>query len=128
MVSQVTKGIRITVKTNFEGAYIQNSIIYYAFKYQITIENHSEDIVQLMTRHWEIIDALKEKEWVHGEGVVGETPLLHPGEMHQYESGCVLNSSFGAMKGHYQMYNHSQATIFQVHIPTFHLCTPFALN
>ena len=62
----------------------------YAFGYMITIENQSNDSVQLKSRFWEIKDALNNTEYVTGEGVIGKKPVLKPGESHTYKSGCLL--------------------------------------
>ena len=70
MVQQVTRGIKISVLTSFEGTYFKNYRIHFAFSYHITIENHSKDCVQLNSRHWEIFDSLNNLEIVDGEGVV----------------------------------------------------------
>lgn len=72
MVSQITRGIKISVLTSFEGTYFKNYKIHFAFSYVITIENHSKDSVQLITRHWEISDSLNDLEIVDGEGVIGK--------------------------------------------------------
>ncbi|MBD3724431.1 MAG: Co2+/Mg2+ efflux protein ApaG [Flavobacterium sp.] len=128
MVTQITKGIKISVSTSFEGTYFKNYKIHYAFSYQITIENQSKDSVQLTSRHWEIFDALNNNEIVDGEGVVGKKPVIKPGDKHVYNSGCLLASPIGAMKGHYNMINFTSTKSFQVVIPTFKLSAPFALN
>ena len=70
MVTQITQGIKISVLTNFEGTYFKNHKIHFAFSYEVSIENHSKDSVQLTSRHWEIFDSLNEKETVDGEGVI----------------------------------------------------------
>lgn len=128
MVTQITKGIKISVLTGFEGTYFKNHKIHFAFSYQITIENQSKDSVQLKSRHWEIFDALNNKEIVDGEGVVGKKPVIKPGEKHTYTSGCLLASPIGAMNGFYEMINFTTTKSFQVTIPTFKLSAPFALN
>ena len=128
MVSQITRGIKISVLTSFEGTYFKNYKIHFAFSYVITIENHSKDSVQLITRHWEISDSLNEIEIVDGEGVIGKKPVLKPGEQHTYSSGCLLSSPYGAMKGHFNMINFTSTRNFKVIVPTFRLCAPFALN
>lgn len=128
MVQQVTSGIKISVETNFEGSFYKNYKIQFAFGYTITIENQSKDSVQLYARHWEIMDALNHVEIVNGEGVIGEKPVLKPGESHTYTSGCLLTSPFGAMQGHYNMINFTTTKQFQVAIPTFKLSAPFAIN
>ena len=128
MVQQVTKGIKISVETAFEGSFYKNYKIQYAFGYTITIENQSKDSVQLNARHWEILDALNNIETVSGEGVIGKKPVLKPGDSHTYTSGCLLTSPFGAMQGHYSMVNFTTTKKFQVTIPTFKLSAPFAIN
>ena len=128
MVSQITRGIKITVLTSFEGTYFKNYKIHFAFSYQITIENHSKDSVQLTSRHWEIFDSLNNIEIVDGEGIIGKKPVLKPGENHTYSSGCLLSSPYGAMKGHFNMINFTNTKTFIVIIPTFRLCCTFALN
>ena len=128
MVQQVTRGIKISVETTFEGSFYKNYKIQYAFGYKITIENQSKDSVQLNSRHWEIYDALNNIEIVSGEGVIGKKPVLKPGESHTYTSGCLLTSPFGAMQGHYDMVNFTTTKNFKVAIPTFKLSAPFAIN
>lgn len=128
MISQITKGIKITVKTSFEGTYFSNYKIQFAFSYEITIENQGKDFVQLDSRHWQIKDALNNNENVDGEGVLGKKPIIKPGDKHIYSSGCLLTSPFGSMKGYYNMINFSTAKKFKVLIPTFKLSAPFAIN
>ena len=128
MVQQVTKGIKISVETTFEGTFYRNYKIQFAFGYKVTIENQSKDSVQLNARHWTILDALNNVEIVTGEGVIGKKPVLKPGEAHTYNSGCLLTSPFGAMQGHYNMINFTTTKKFKVAIPPFKLSAPFALN
>ena len=128
MVSQITQGIKISVLTSFEGTYFKNYKIHFAFSYEITIENHSKDSVQLITRHWEIFDTLNDIETVDGEGVIGKKPVLKPGEKHTYSSGCLLLSPFGAMRGYFNMINFTSTRNFRVIVPTFRLSAPFAQN
>jgi ApaG protein len=128
MVSQITRGIKISVLTTFEGTYFKNHKIHFAFSYEISIENHSKDSVQLKSRHWEIFDSLNDFEIVDGEGVIGKKPVLKPGETHTYSSGCLLASPFGAMRGHFNMINFTSTKNFKVIVPTFKLSAPFALN
>jgi len=128
MVTQITRGIKISVTTSFEGTYFKNYKIHFAFSYEITIENYSKDSVQLISRHWEIFDSLNTMEVVDGEGVVGKKPVLKPGESHTYSSGCLLSSPFGAMCGHFNMINFTSTRNFRVIVPTFKLSAAFALN
>ncbi len=128
MVTQITRGIKISVNTSFEGTYFKNYKLHFAFSYEITIENHCKDCVQLNTRHWEILDSLNATEIVDGEGVIGKKPVLKPGETHTYNSGCLLSSPFGAMSGYFSMINFTTTKIFKVVVPNFKLSAPFALN
>lgn len=128
MVQQVTRGIKIKVKQNFEGTFYKNYKIHFAFGYKVTIENRSKEIVQLNSRFWTISDSLNKDEQIEGEGVIGKKPVLKPGEIHTYNSGCLLLSPFGSMKGHYKMIDLATTRKFNVTIPSFKLCAPFALN
>jgi ApaG protein len=128
MVSQITRGIKISVLTTFEGTYFKNHKIHFAFSYEITIENQGKDSVQLISRHWEIYDSLNDIEIVDGEGVIGKKPVLKSGEKHTYSSGCLLSSPFGSMRGYFNMINFTTTKNFRVIVPTFKLSAPFALN
>jgi len=128
MVQQVTSGIKISVETNFEGTFYKNYKINYAFGYKVTIENQSKDVVQLNSRYWKIKDALNNIETVSGDGVIGQKPILQPGETHTYTSGCLLTSPFGSIRGYYNMVSFSNSKKFKVFIPSFKLSAPFSLN
>ena len=128
MTEQVTKGIKISVETKFEGTFYKNELIRYAFSYEISIKNLSVDTTQLLSRKWTILDALNYNEIIYGEGVVGKTPIIEPGKLHKYKSGCVLSSPNGAMKGFYIMKNHSTSSQFKVKIPLFKLSATYAQN
>jgi len=93
--------------------------------YTVEIENHGRETVQLVSRHWVITDGLNRTEEVRGPGVVGEQPLLKPREAFRYTSGCPLQTSSGAMKGHYQMMT-DDGEPFEVAIPEFSLDLPSA--
>ena len=128
MIQQVTKGIRISVETRYEGSFLKNSTPNHAFRYLITIENQSKDVVQLIKRHWKIMESTKPTQIVNGPGVVGKKPIIKAGQMVKYESGCILNSPTGAMKGFYTMINNSSTKEFEVEVPVFQLDAPFSLN
>ena len=128
MVTQITRGIKVSIKTSFEGTYYKESKLHYAFEYIVKIENQSKELVQLNSRHWDILDSLNDDETVDGEGVIGKKPVLKPGEVHTYSSGCLLASPYGAMYGFYRMINLNSTKKFNVVIPTFKLSAPFALN
>lgn len=128
MVQQITRGIKISVETTFEGTFYKNHKMHFSYGYKITIENQSKDSVQLMERHWLIKDSLNHSETVDGEGVIGKKPVLKPGESHTYISGCLLKSSFGSMAGYYRMVNFTTTRKFKVKVPSFKLSAPFAIN
>lgn len=128
MVQQITRGIRITIETQFVGTLQKDHGRGFAFSYHITIENQSKDSVQLNSRFWRIKDALNDTETVEGEGVIGKKPVLKPGDTHTYRSGCMLASPFGAMSGFFNMINFTSTRRFRVIIPSFKLSAPFALN
>jgi ApaG protein len=121
MVQQVTNGIKISVTSNFEGTSYRNFRLYFAFSYEVTIENQSNDTVQLLDRQWTIFDSLNHNEVVEGSGVIGKKPILKPSEKYTYRSNCFLTSPVGAMKGFYNMVNFSTSSAFKVYIPTFQL-------
>jgi len=128
MVQQVTQGIKISVKTRYDGSFIKHREVKHAFVYTITIENQSKDTVQLISRRWNIKDALNRPKVVQGEGVIGAKPILMPGEKHSYTSGCLLDSPMGAMSGHYNLVNFVTTKNFKVSIPLFNLSAPFSMN
>jgi len=128
MITQVTRGIKVSIRTSFEGTFFKNYKMHYAFGYTITIENQGKDTVQLIGRHWDVLDSLKEPEAVDGEGVIGKKPVIKPGKSHRYSSGCLLASPIGAMKGFYNMVNFSSTEEFKVEIPTFKFAASFAMN
>jgi ApaG protein len=103
MVTEKTQGIKVSVETEYQPAYSSPSQYHYVFTYRITIENQSEYTIQLMRRHWHIYDAGFLVREVEGEGVVGQQPILEPGQTHQYISGCNLKSGMGKMTGTYLM-------------------------
>ncbi len=128
MVEQITKGIKISVQTFFDGVLYDHYQVKFAFGYRVTIENQSNDSVQLKSRFWKIKDALNKTEIIEGEGVIGKKPVIKPGQKHSYQSGCLLNTPFGSMSGHYNMVNFTSTRKFKVNIPSFKLSAPFALN
>ena len=99
----------------------------YVFAYRITIRNQSRQPAQLISRHWIITDGNGAVEEVRGIGVIGEQPLLQPGESFQYQSGCVLKTPVGTMEGSYQM-SGDDGQRFDAPIPPFVLAMPRALH
>ena len=128
METLTTQGIRISVEPFYlphESIPIQHR---YVFAYRITILNQSPDTVQLLRRHWYIVEANGVQREVEGEGVVGLQPVLEPGESHQYTSWCPLMTDLGKMYGTFQMVRLSDDAKFDVQIPEFKLAPPFKMN
>jgi ApaG protein len=124
----VTNGIRISVEAMFvpeQSSVINHNLV---FAYRITITNETGDTVQLMRRHWDIIDTSMDRRLVEGEGVIGKQPILAPGEAHTYVSGCVIKTPVGKMGGYYTFSNLTDSTEFRVQIPSFLLEAPFMRN
>ncbi len=128
MVTEITQGVKVIVETEYQPSYSSPSQHHYVFTYKITILNQSEFTIQLMRRHWHIHDAGFAMREVEGEGVVGQQPLLEPGESHQYVSGCNLKSGIGKMVGTYQMERIVDGAQFQVIVPEFVMVAPLRLN
>lgn len=128
METTITKGIKISVVSSFKSEYsnlLQN--VYY-FEYKIQIENQSEHTVKLIRRDWFIYDSLDVPRYVSGEGVVGQQPILSPGEIYQYSSGSDLSSEIGYMEGHYTFIDLETKLEFPVFIPRFDLIFPQKMN
>ena len=100
---------------------------HYVFAYTVTIRNTGEHTAQLISRHWVITDGNNAVEEVRGEGVVGEQPVLKPGEAFEYTSGCPLPTPVGSMRGSYQCVA-DDGTAFEAPIPEFVLSTPRTLH
>tara|TARA_B100001093_G_scaffold73206_1_gene63810 strand:+ start:15615 stop:16001 length:387 start_codon:yes stop_codon:yes gene_type:complete len=128
MINHVTKGIKVSVRTSFDGSYFKNYSLHFSFNYTIIITNQSKSTVQLKTRHWRVFDSLSSDIIIDGEGVVGKKPLLKPGDSYKYSSGCLITSPVGAMRGFYNMVDVNSGKKFKAYIPTFKLNAPQALN
>lgn len=128
MVTAITKGLKVSVQTEFQPEYSSPIHAHYVFTYRIKIENHSEYTVQLMRRHWYIFDTIGTVREVEGEGVVGLQPILEPGEVHEYVSGCNLKSTIGKMVGNYTMERIMDGKTFKVDIPEFTMMVPHLMN
>lgn len=127
MTSHKRYEFAITVETAFIPDQSDEAQNRYVFSYTITISNVGSMPAQLISRHWIIKNALEEVQEVRGLGVIGEQPLLRPGEQFQYTSGCVLTTPVGTMEGSYQMVA-EDGTQFDAPIPLFHLVMPRVLH
>ncbi|MDG2367566.1 MAG: Co2+/Mg2+ efflux protein ApaG [Flavobacteriaceae bacterium] len=128
MINHITKGIKVSVKTLYDGSYFKNYKLHFSFNYVIKITNYSKNSVQLKSRHWRIYDSLNANIIIDGEGVIGKKPLISPGETFEYSSGCLISSPVGAMRGFYNMIDVNTGQKFRAYIPTFKLNAPQALN
>lgn len=128
MVTAITQGIKISVETMYQEDFSDAVNEHFMFSYQITIQNLSDYAIQLKRRQWFIFDSNGTQREVEGEGVVGEQPVIHPGESHSYVSGCNLNTDMGTMSGNYLMHRLTDNTQFTVDIPEFQLIAPYRLN
>lgn len=128
MVTAITNGIKISVQTVYQDEYSDASSEQFAFAYQIGIENLSDYAIQLKRRQWFIFDSDGTTREVEGEGVVGQQPILQPGEIHSYVSGSQIHTEIGSMRGNYLMQRLVDHTEFTVEIPQFELIVPYRLN
>jgi ApaG protein len=117
----------ITVRPQFLPEHSNPDEEKFVFAYTVTIRNTGEATAQLVSRHWIITDGNNRIEEVKGDGVVGEQPVLQPGEAYEYTSGCPLPTPFGSMKGSY-LFVAEDGTRFEAAIPEFVLSTPRTLH
>jgi ApaG protein len=123
MYRAVTRQIEVTVEPNFLPGRSSAEHRQYFWSYTIVITNAGKETVQLRTRHWIITDAAGRQQEVRGEGVIGEQPVLAPGERFEYTSGVPLQTASGFMTGRYQMVTESGER-FEIEVPTFSLDSP----
>lgn len=127
MTAEHDPAIAIEVEPTYLASNSEPEQDRYVFAYTITIHNHSRETVQLRARHWVITDSNGRVEEVHGEGVVGEQPVIGPGERYRYTSGAVLATPVGTMEGRYDMET-GIGEHFQAAIPRFTLSVPRTLH
>ena len=123
MYTKTTKNINITVNPYYLEDQSEPDEQHYVWAYQVTINNVGSEIVQLKNRFWKITDSNGAEQEVRGEGVVGEQPILNPGEKFEYTSGTPLSTPSGFMEGHYEMET-KNGSKFDATIPLFSLDTP----
>jgi ApaG protein len=121
--NKTTQGIRISVRPIYLDQQSDPAAQHYVWAYQVHIENQGEITVQLINRHWKITDANGTLQEVRGPGVVGEQPVLEPGDSFDYTSGTPLTTSSGVMHGWYEMETDSGER-FQAEVPMFSLDSP----
>ena len=125
--SAITHSVEVRVEAYFleDQSDIDNQL--YTFAYRVKLKSLGQDTVQLLRRHWIITDSTGQVRHVKGDGVVGEQPVLEPGQSYEYVSGSRLESPIGTMEGTYQMVN-QKGDAFDVQIPAFTLAVPSMLN
>jgi ApaG protein len=123
----VTSGVRVAVRARFIPERSNPGDGEWFFAYTITIANESDRTVQLLSRHWIITDGDGKVEEIRGPGVVGQQPILNPGQSFEYSSACPLQTPFGVMQGTYQMVTPS-GDHFDIAIAPFSLHEPYAIN
>lgn len=123
-----TKGIEILVSNWFREDLSNESDSNFFYNYEITIRNRLTYSVQLLSREWHVVHLLHGVSTVTGEGVVGEKPILMPGEAFTYVSGCELINSMGKMYGKFFFKDLTSKKIFYADIPSFNLIFPALLN
>jgi len=116
-----THNVRILVRPQFKGQNIGADGSLYVYTYHITIVNEGVETVQLISRHWIIKDGFNKVDHVVGDGVVGQKPVLRPGEKFSYSSFCPLNTPTGSMQGSFQMKSEKKGETFDAFISEFQL-------
>lgn len=125
--SEMTSPVVVTVKPEYSPEHSSPDDDRFVFIYYISIQNRGEQTVQLISRHWQITDANGKVEEVRGDGVIGEQPVLAPGDEHCYNSFCLLETNVGCMQGSYMMLG-EDGLYFDAPVPAFTLAVPGALN
>ena len=123
----VTRGIRVNVQARYVAERSRPMMNEFFFAYTIRIANEGRETVQLVSRAWLITDAEGHTEEVRGPGVVGEQPVLAPGEAFEYTSACPLTTPFGSMRGTYQMVTEGGER-FEAEIARFQLAEPYSIH
>lgn len=123
MYSETTRSIKVTVEPSFLDDHSEPDDCHFVWSYEVTIENLGGETVQLLNRHWKITNSNGQTEEVSGDGVVGEQPILGPGEVFEYISGTPLTTPSGIMCGTYGMVN-EEGLHFDIPVPAFSLDSP----
>jgi ApaG protein len=127
MSDVVTNNIRVEVLSRYSPENSRPLQDAWVFQYTVRITNQGTETVQLLSRHWIITDALEHTEEIKGPGVVGEQPVLAPGESFKYSSWCHLKTPTGQMRGTYQMVRADRSQ-FDIEVARFALKAPYIVN
>lgn len=128
MPKAITDGIQVEVEIHYRPDRSEPRIPHNFFEYIVHIRNKSKESVQLLNRHWEILESPSIKRIIEGDGVIGEQPILEPRQSHSYSSYCIIYDTIGFMKGLYTFENIANGQEFQVLIPPMNLIVPAILN
>ena len=124
MYEKITRDILVSVRSFYLEEQSSPDEDHFVWAYKVNIQNRGQDTVQLLNRHWKITDKLGRLQEVRGSGVVGEQPVIKPGESFEYTSGCPLETPSGIMAGTYQM-STAAGERFDIEIPAFSLDSPY---
>ena len=127
MFSKTTNNINVSVKSYYLEEQSEPDEQHYVWAYQVTINNIGQQTVQLKKRYWKITDSNGDNKEVRGAGVIGEQPILRPGEKFEYTSGTPLSTPSGFMEGSYEMET-KDGNKFDASIPLFSLDSPYISN
>lgn len=128
MEQQITEGVSITVEVFYNEQQSNPLLSEYTFNYRISIDNFSTFPIKLLKRHWQIFDSNGTVREIEGDGVIGQQPVLEPGDSFQYVSGANIKTDMGRMVGKYQMENMLNKKLFSVPVPEFDLIAPYKMN
>src|SRR5579864_2203224 len=124
MYEKVTRAIHVSVRPYYLAEQSSPDEDHFVWAYKVNIANNGPETVQLLNRHWRITDKFGRLHEVNGPGVVGEQPVLKPGESYEYTSGCPLGTPSGIMVGSYEMTT-TTGERFDIEIPAFSLDSPY---
>ena len=126
--TQITQGIEISIQPDYQEQYSNPIQEKYVYAYHVTIRNTGRSTVQLLRRHWFIYDSGNQLREVEGEGVIGQTPVIRPGERFEYNSWTEMRTTIGKMYGYYTMQRITDGAMIEAEIPEFQLVAPFIQN
>lgn len=124
LFTATTRDIRVSVRAFYLSDQSRPEQSHFVWAYRVSIENQGQRTVQLLKRSWQITDGMGRTQQVHGPGVVGEQPVLEPGESFEYTSGTPLSTPSGFMRGAYHMLDTASGEAFDIAIPLFSLDSP----
>jgi ApaG protein len=126
--TQTTQGIEISIKPVYQNQFSNPQLDKYVYAYYVTIRNTGRETVKLLRRHWFIYDSGNRLKEVEGDGVIGQYPVLQPGEKFEYNSWTEMKTTIGKMYGYYTMKRLSDGAMIEAEIPEFQLVAPFVYN